>query len=492
LFLKETQFDDDLTREARVETLIIPAGATTSEAIDSLCELSEDYGYETDDVEHLEQVGEAAYQLEIKAITFDGDSYHELQSDDQEHEYTAPQWYDEDGNNDAADINKGERNYAVAFTRNTKPKIGATFRLVGSNAPALWGSNGGVGTVKLRAHGSDGIEIPATSAEIDEDYVTLPVTESSTPLPDMIKYYNKEDEGAFILTWEISFDSGATWIELGATKHSVYVVLSDPVTDLNQESLFAISCRETEGMSGDPTDPTVRDSITEEIWSGFVNRTVERVDGSTLFYYQSYSTGNFTTESLLASGDGQCGAWTKLFLDTRKVQGLSDADAWVTFIPTNPTGVPPEQKGFVVKDWVFSSSGHSGDASFPFLNLPDNPFQTDSYHWRGNSEVNDASTGLIGQGPRINPASYFNNHQMAYINSKYYDASYGDKHTTISDVQAALSGFWIEKQFYLVQESVVDLDLDGDGSKTGVVGVPVTLFSQDTSAPNLTQIPRPY
>jgi hypothetical protein len=63
-------------------------------------------------------------------VSFAGSNFHELKSDDGNTTYTAPQWVDVDGDGNATtDQNSGEKNYPVAFTRNTKPQVGAEFKM---------------------------------------------------------------------------------------------------------------------------------------------------------------------------------------------------------------------------------------------------------------------------------------------------------------------------------------------------------------------------
>ena len=407
--------------------------------------------------------------VSVTGVSFDGTKYWQLESDDATTNYVAPQWTDTNGNYNASD--PGEHNYATAYTCNTKPKIGATFKIPGASN---WTN------LKFKATGPDGISIPATApSSISGDIVTMPVTESTTTLPNTIKYYNKADSTAFTLNWSVSVDGGTTWSVINSTKHTVYVTLADPVTSLRQESLFEIGCREANGISGSATNSGVKGTVTDAIFGDFISRNVKRVDGTQLTYYHSYTTTVTTTEDLLAGGDGQCGSWTSFFLDIRKAQGISDTNDYVLFQPT-------AGDGFIVNNWTFAATGNSGNTTYPYLNLPNltSFIGTSSYNWLY-AEVRDA-TGIPGQGT-ANPASLFNNHQMAYVNGQYYDPSYGIKHPTVADVQTSLAGFYIGPGSWPVNEPTVNLDLNGNGNKTDTgVSTTVILFTKTPATLNLT------
>lgn len=128
--------------------------------------------------------------VQITNVSFDGTKYWQLESDDAATQYSAPQWTDTNGNYNASD--PGEHNYAVAYTRNTKPQIGATFKIPGA---ANWTN------LKFKATGPDGISIPATAGTVGGDgvTVTMPVTESTTALPNTVKFYNWADSTSFTL-----------------------------------------------------------------------------------------------------------------------------------------------------------------------------------------------------------------------------------------------------------------------------------------------------
>ena len=177
--------------------------------------------------------------VEVKEVSFGGtNNYWELWADDsgvtnasevaKNKIYSAPQWKDVNGDSDAADDTQKEHNYAVAYTRNTKPKIGAKIKITGAS---------NFGAIKIKATGPGGVAIPETTATVSNDEVTLSLTETSSALVKTIKFYDKKDDAkAFKLEWEVKIgDSG--WAKIGTTKHTVYVTLATPKTPLRQETL---------------------------------------------------------------------------------------------------------------------------------------------------------------------------------------------------------------------------------------------------------------
>jgi hypothetical protein len=345
----------------------------------------------------------------------------------------------------SATIDK-QRRYSTAYVRNTKASIGATFEVAGIS-----------GGVRIRASGPNGMTIPETMAGIVGTTAILPATEMTVAFPDTVKYYNrKQAEKSFHLKWEMEI--AGQWLTVGITRHTIYVSLAYPVTTLRQETLFDIACSEADGETTDAL-------ITARIWSIFSSRDVRRVDDKKLTYYKDYNITYYFPHELLQHTDGQCGSWARLFLDARKIHGIFAINQYVRFVPDEPSSILEQYRGFLVKNWNFSNTGHSGIADYPYLNIPDtSPFvAATSYNWKY-ADVSDAS-GLPGQNNN-NPASVFNNHQVVYINGIYYDPSMGIMHASIEAMDdTAIDGFLFPKNENL-NETSLGIDLDGDGATT--------------------------
>jgi len=77
------------------------------------------------------------------------------------------------------------------------------------------------------------------------------------------------------------------------------------------------------------------------------------VDGTPLRYYGNWQTALnvVTTAGLISSGDGSCHAWSKLFVDVLRADGLN-----LTYQQDGRTIVSAVQDiWFLVKSWQFAS-----------------------------------------------------------------------------------------------------------------------------------------
>jgi len=216
-------------------------------------------------------------------------------------------------------------------------------------------------------------------------------------------------------------NADSSWYPIGQTLHTVYVTLKDPKTPLRQESLFYISCN-----AADTEDKM--NNVPERVWTGFEGRNVCRVDGEQLTYYKKYDNGVISIDGLLAEADGQCGAWTYLFIRALQIQGFQlGRDAIVGIVPKNSIDT-----GFMIKNWEFTEPGIVG--TYPYMNIsvtaPPYNDQKNGYAWFY-EEVADIN-GIPGQGGIDNPRSLFDNHFVAYVTvngiGKYYDPSYGKRY----------------------------------------------------------------
>jgi hypothetical protein len=360
---------------------------------------------------------------------------------------------------------KGERDYAVAFTRATKPKIGAKFRI--SSASKL-------GAIKIKAAGPGGISVPETAATVFDDHVTLPLSEASSALVNTIKFYDKKDESkAFKLQWQVKVGD-LDWFTVGTTKHTVYVTLDDPKTSLRQETLFELGCRNADGISQAST-------VADAVWNEFKDRIVKRVDGVQLTYYNSKNCPNSSTSALLEFGDGQCGAWAKFFLDVRKVQGIDDVGDYVTFQPNHFELA----SGFYVNKCKFIGTGSNSTVYFPYINIPTGPHNGSTKNissWKF-QEVFDEQV-IAGQG-NPDPHPMFENHQLVFIEGQYYDPSYGVTFDSLQAIDDSIGAFyWIGKG--PVHEPMVGLDLNNNGNKTDSgVRTDIVAFKKNPTGLNL-------
>ncbi len=395
------------------------------------------------------------FKLALKHVSFSGAKHHTVTKDDGSGDYTAPHWQDNSSplDGDADDV--GDKKYPICFTRNTKMRVSAKWRLEPGGLPL---------DITMKGDGPGNLDFPETAATVSGTDLLLSDVECSNPFVNQIDFFDPMS-----ITWRFSLDDGSTWYTTTTSANQTYVTLGDPVT-MVYHTLAHLGCKNADGE-------TTAAGCTAKIWGEFTDRNVRRVDGVQLTYYASYTCGNLTTASLLANGDGQCGAWAKLFIDMRKVQGIDDIDEYVIFEPI-------ADDGFVVKNWTFNGAGTSGHPTHPYLNI----FESDatligatSYNWTF-AEVNDAP-GIPGQG-NANPASLFNNHQVV-ISGQYYDPSYGIQHASLQSIDDTIDGFYIAGT-YPVDEPAVSMDLNGDGDETDLnVIVNVILFRKNPPGLNI-------
>ncbi len=228
-------------------------------------------------------------------------------------------------------------------------------------------------------------------------------------------------------------DCETTWLYAGTTWNHVYITWNDPnlphydpatdsTTDL-WETLLAIGCGAADGTGGTvgTDDMTALDTIWD---NGIEGRSVKRVDGTPLHYYDPWVTNVVTTHDLLTTGDGQCGSWASLFIDVLKAQGIytdySNATSptyYHDYVFVKPASGYAD--GFIVKNWTFSGPGISGVPGFPYLNIPAgnplDPVALNNYQWLY-SQVRD-QWGVPGQN-NSNPRSLFRNHQIVRVVAK--------------------------------------------------------------------------
>ena len=354
----------------------------------------------------------------------------------------APHWMDLNGDCDTGAT--GERGYSVAYTRNTKPKLKALFKVPGLPSDI---------TLKMRAKGSDSIETPEVTAQISGADVTFPVTESSNAWPNTVKFYDRSDDAkAFKLDWEIEVDGA--WSKVDETKHQVYLTLADPETTLRQETLFYLSAKSADGKD-------TEDDVHDAVWSEFTDREVKRIDGTELTYYNTFLAGQTKTAQLLKDGDGGCDSWAKFFIDLRKIHGIDITNELIEL--RSAATLPYPKKGFLVKDWTFAGTGTSGDPSYPYVNIPDSPFRSpNTYNWKFAEVTDDAGTS--GQGTS-NPASLFLYHIVVLYDGEYFDPSYGKKYTSLLDIDNNAIEAYFRRGFAFLDEPTFNADLNGDGDK---------------------------
>ena len=408
-----------------------------------------------------------------KEVSFSNSTIGSLTNDDVSTTYDAPHW--QDGNDDGVAQMPGERNYPIAYVRNTPPTIAGKIKVKPSGLTSVSGFS-----AKIKVTGPGNIKIDETAATVGTDELELPATASTGNFENEIDYLNP-----MTLSWEVEVNDKDHWCEAGETANRTYVTLGTPATFMRQETLFDIGCRNADGE-------TVAADATAMIWSEFTDRIVKKVNpdtgqptGTQMTYYADYNPLDSngvevcTAPQLLEANDGQCGSWADLLIRVRQVQSIDDPDEYVVFESTNSN---TNNESFAVKNWTFSGTGTSGNPAYPYLNIcplgngslnanANAVYGQNSYNW-AYAEASD-SAGTEGQGTQ-NPASLFGNHQVM-ISGEYYDPSYGLKHASLADIDTnAIDGFFVVAALNL-DEATYNLDLNSDGDKTDAA-VPTACF----------------
>ena len=403
----------------RILTFTIPAGATVSTPVDMEAHLLPiGDGYEVH-----ETVQENLLPVEMKEVSFDGAKYWELKSDKAVPPstdvvtYTAPHWRDTNGDGRATtnfdDLANGERNFPVAFTRNTKPKVKGKLKISGLPTGM---------SVSVRATSPQGRQFPEKTATVSADGIVemTEFSESTTPWQNDIRFwsatgsetYTTTGDNAFCLDWEINV-GGSGWAKVARTKHTVYLTYADPIETANvlrRETLFNLGCRMAQGDA-------IPNSIVPSIYTEFTDQLVERVkpssgerDGDPMEYWATLNEQRATTERLLQDGTGACGAWARFFIDCLRAQGI-DAEL---------SRILPRAEGLTDALRAALSAKHGGTWSAGI-----EQHRLFIRTWNVADTFNPLpETGVKAQ-HNADPNSEFADHSVARYGGKIYDPSYG-------------------------------------------------------------------
>jgi hypothetical protein len=223
---------------------------------------------------------------------------------------------------------------------------------------------------------------------------------------DHIDFYNAQGgpPTGFELTWHVSVNSGPE-VEVGTTRHTVYVTLGPPTNGIPQETVFNIGCSNAEGMN---LELNTQDEIIDTIYgigadgegqAEFRSLHVPKVIPASgnrrqipMYYWGAMSSGLLdhpcvTLEELLKFGDGNCGTWAELFRACLHNQE----------IPANRIKVVPGTPGENVL-WV---------KNHQFAAAPTGPDQ--NYPWIEGTDFWDSFDGIWSQGS-ADPPQRFNVH----------------------------------------------------------------------------------
>jgi hypothetical protein len=241
----------------------------------------------------------------------------------------------------------------------------------------------------------------------------------------------------FELTWHVSVNSGPE-VEVGTTRHTVYVTLGPPTNGIPQETVFNIGCSNAEGMN---LELNAQDEIIDTIYgtgadgegqAEFRSLHVPKVIPASgnlrqipMYYWGAMSSGfpNHpcqSLEELLKLGDGNCGTWAEPFR----------ACLYNQEIPANRIKVVPGAPGENVL-WV---------KNHQFAAAPTGPDQ--NYPWIEGTDFWDSFDGIWSQG-YADPPQRFDVHYIVAAGSGpfLYDPSYGSRKYDEANVTAQTKAY---------------------------------------------------
>jgi hypothetical protein len=315
----------------------------------------------------------AVVGLVLSNVTFS--VAHNILRDDGSGAYAPPHW-------------TATNSYPVTYPRNTTGAVSATFWVVPTNCPVS-------GSVIIRGDGSGGLNIPATTCTVASAItVMLPATKFASAFPNQVDFLNP-----LTINWKYT-GAGSTFYDAGASANPVYITLTNPVTTV-YHTLVHLGCANAVGQ-------TTSNGTADAIYNEFADRVVRRVsDNKQMTYWYNDQMGAVDTAGILQRSDanGNCQAWSGLFRDCLRVQGIN-ADR-IRALPTSGN-----DDSILVKDWQFNDPP-SGSGSHPYV--------------IGTDAVDLA--GIPGQG-NPDPPGGFNGHWITLFDNQYYDPSYGTAKVT--------------------------------------------------------------
>ncbi|MBI2804442.1 MAG: tandem-95 repeat protein [Planctomycetes bacterium] len=358
--------------------------------------------------------------------------------------YATPQFLDANAN---GVVETGDRQYPISFTRNTKIGVQPVFR-VNPVSVNYWRSRGTnilvraisqpVGaTLPLRLANTEGLANPPAPRTIrlqlrrvnNEDVLsTVNFVDMDNDLPNFTDYYSSLD-----LQWQFSPDMGATWITpflSNSSSNQTFITLENPNGWNGQNAVQRPQIQHTVFYAGAwPTaGATNQAELVQTVFGHFEEKAITRADGTPMKYYGQWNTTATTSPALIAGADGQCGAWTRFFIDVLRAQGGNLTYCALKGIQVAQiSGVPLRPTGFLVKDWIFGDENVPANlinnpSGYRYYNRRNNPlYVNNNYSWQVSAVT--YSGGLAQNNTR--PGADFERHIVVRIGNVLYDPSYG-------------------------------------------------------------------
>jgi len=397
-----------------------------------------------------------------------------------------PIWHDANDDGDADDWGAGDVRAPICYTAPQPLTVSAVvfrvdpaFSVDVSNATAIGAILGTVdvfSSTSLSYNGA-GTELTATMTGTASTWTTIAYVAD------------------YEITWRIQNASGT--YSAGTSSNPAYWVLAPPTGSFTfYYSLVHIACSMGHGLDGS-SEVAVADAIFQEFSDQVVYRATDQLEGLPLMaltYYQNWVCGNLTVQSLLATRDGQCGAWAMFFIRCLHAAGVDPFNELVKVESIDSPNIFGAGAPFLVHSWGFGATSNSDPwtQNYPHLNIWDSPeIVANTYQWLF-ADVND-QIGVSGQGPTPDPASYFGVHFIVDVTGKYFDPSYGNSYGSFGGFEsAAIAGYGLDfrtgNRAYNVDESDFGIDFNGNGTTTdSSVPVPGVVIRQNPAGNQLQQ-----
>lgn len=332
--------------------------------------------------------------IKATSVSFGGNTI-DIKKDDGSGSYSKPHW-----------IANSTTNSPVAYVSGAAPSVNASFTFECANAPSF---------VYIRGEASDSITFPSQKVILNStsgnaykfDY---PETAGSHVFkPEVVRFFKP-----FVINWQVSFDNGVSWGNIGETKNTLYVLYKTPQAEAGEflwfHTVFDLSCRNAQYKTNDT-------AIIAAIWTEFTDQIVLNYNDDSLFYYKNKSTPYSTLAQLLKFKDAECYTFCQLFLAAIKIQGVIRTNNYSNIAASGTACGNYKIYSFLVKNYDFlQKAGNAPCADFPY----------------GQAGVKKRP-GIPGSCVKT-PSSSFGNHQVTIIDGVYYDPSYGHSFSSLAEL----------------------------------------------------------
>ncbi|MFT7589935.1 MAG: hypothetical protein ACI959_002156 [Limisphaerales bacterium] len=324
----------------------------------------------------------------------------------------------------------------VAYISGDAPVAEGQFQITCDNLPdSIW----------VKGLGPDAINFPPVKVAVQGTGTTrtfnYPATSSDNVFEDQVVRFFKP----FTINWEFTFGVGLdeSWRTIGSSANTLYVTKEFPMPETIRfkwfQTVYDMSCRNADALETEA-------DIIAGVWEEFTDHVLLNWEGDSLHYYNTLNTSNVTLSTLLKYRNAQCYTFAQLFLSTIKIQGLVRTNNYVYITPINNSVCGNTVNRFIVKNWEFSIPNSTACPDFPYQNTYTTLVPPPYLEYDFIIESVSDKEGIPGASTN-NPASYFNNHQITFIDGVYYDPCYGVTFDALTDIKNEAFDGWSYRYF---------------------------------------------